>query len=118
MKDTRITHQMKLRPAPFEMIRSGKKTVELRLYDEKRRTIAVGDRIVFTNTDSGETLTRRVAALHRFDSFEALYKALPLTQCGYTEENVGAASPSDMEAYYSKEEQEKYGVLGIALCAP
>lgn len=109
---------MKLQPSPFEMIKSGKKTVELRLYDEKRRKIRVGDKIVFTSTESGETLERTVSALHRFDSFEVLYNTLPLTQCGYTEENVSAASPADMELYYSKEEQKKYGVLGIALCAP
>lgn len=32
-------HIMKLKPSPFEMIRSGKKTIELRLYDEKRKSI-------------------------------------------------------------------------------
>ena len=109
-------HHMKLRPSPFERIKSGEKTIELRLYDEKRREIRVGDGIVFENTESGETLERIVLALHRFDSFETLYKTLPLLRCGYTEEDVKDARPSDMEAYYSKEEQEKYGVLGIELC--
>ena len=28
---------MNLQPAPMQMIRSGQKTIELRLYDEKRR---------------------------------------------------------------------------------
>ena len=107
---------MKLTPSPFEMIRSGKKTIELRLFDEKRRQIKPGDRIVFTNTASGETLEKSVAKLHRFDSFEKLYKSLPLLQCGYTENDVSGANPSDMEQYYSPEEQKKYGVVGIELC--
>ena len=51
---------MKLHPAPFEMIKSGKKTIELRLYDEKRRKIKVGDEIIFTNTVNGETLNKTV----------------------------------------------------------
>ncbi|MBQ2255674.1 MAG: DUF3850 domain-containing protein, partial [Clostridia bacterium] len=48
-----MTHYMKLRPHPFAMIKSGKKTIELRLLDEKRRQIALGDTLIFINTDSG-----------------------------------------------------------------
>ncbi len=40
--------EMHLADLPFEQIRSGKKTVEVRLYDEKRRAIREGDVIVFT----------------------------------------------------------------------
>lgn len=106
---------MKLHPAPFEMIMSGKKTIELRLYDEKRQRIKVDDEIIFTNTNNGETLNRTVKDIHIFESFYELYKSLPLLKCGYTEEDVEKALPSDMEQYYSQEEQEKYGVVGIEL---
>ena len=37
---------MKLSPKPYDMIASGKKTIELRLLDEKRSQIKVGDIIV------------------------------------------------------------------------
>lgn len=107
---------MKLHPAPFEMIKSGKKTIELRLYDEKRQRIKVDDEIIFTNTVNGETLNRTVKDIHIFESFYELYKSLPLLKCGYTEDDVEKAAPSDMEQYYSQEEQEKYGVVGIELC--
>lgn len=113
-KNTTI-HQMKLHAAPFEKIKSGEKTIELRLYDEKRQKIKAGDKITFTNNATGETLTKTVAKLHRFESFEALYKSLPLLQCGYTLEDIESAHPSDMEQYYSLEEQQKYGVVGIEL---
>ena len=108
-------HNMKLHSSPFEMIKSGKKTIELRLFDEKRQQINAGDKIVFTNTTTGETLDTTVVELHRFDSFEELYKSLPLLECGYTTEDVDKAHPSDMEQYYSVEEQNKYGVVGIEL---
>ncbi len=108
---------MKLRAEPFEMIKSGKKIYELRLYDEKRRLISAGDTVEFTNTEGGDILIARVAALHRFPDFARLYDALPLTECGYTEENVHLASPRDMESYYSAVEQEKYGVLAIELAS-
>ena len=108
-------HSMNLKPVPFELIKSGEKTIELRLWDEKRRLIAPGDRICFTNTATGETLTKTVAKLHRFDSFEELYRALPLLQCGYTQTDVHTASPGDMAQYYSAEQQRRYGVVGIEL---
>lgn len=108
-------HHMKLHPSPFEMIRSGQKTIELRLFDEKRQQLRVGDTIVFTNNVSGETLTRTVLKLHRFESFAALYASLPLLRCGYTENDVQQAHYSDMEQYYSAEDQKRYGVVGIEL---
>ena len=110
------THEMKLHASPFEMIKRGEKTIELRLYDEKRQKIKAGDIIIFTNTSTGEALRASVKKLHRFDNFEELYRSLPLLQCGYTTEDVESAQPSDMEQYYSREEQEKYGVVGIELC--
>lgn len=109
-------HEMKLNPAPFGMIKSGRKTIELRLFDEKRRKIKVGDGITFTNTETDEKLTKTVKALHRFDSFEELYRSLPLLRCGYTEDDVATAHPSDMAQYYSPEEQAQYGVIAIELC--
>ena len=110
-----MIHKMKLKPEPFGLIKSGKKTVELRLYDEKRQAVKVGDTVEFTCTEGGEVLSRRVKALHTFASFAELYGALPLERCGYTEENIARASPSDMEQYYSVEEQNRYGVVGIEL---
>ena len=107
---------MKLKEFPFSMIESGKKTIELRLYDEKRQQISIGDEIEFscvTNPDL--RLFRRVIALHTFDSFAELYKTLPLLKCGYTEQTLPTASPFDMEQYYSKEEQTMFGVVGIEM---
>lgn len=106
---------MKLCPAPFEMIKSGQKTIELRLYDEKRQLINVGDEIVFTNTVDFEILTKTVEKIHRFDTFNELYLSLPLLKCGYTVDDVDCASPRDMEKYYSVDEQKKFGVVGIEL---
>ncbi len=110
-----MIHEMKLHPEPFGMIQTGEKTIELRLWDEKRRKIQPGDTIVFTNNASGEVLSATVLALHRFCSFQALYASLPLLQCGYTAENVATAKAADMEQYYSAGEQATYGVVGIEL---
>lgn len=111
-----IQHNMNLDSVPFEMIKSGTKTIELRLYDEKRRKINTGDTIVFTKNDGTfETVTAKVIALYVFDSFETLYKKLPLEKCGYTSDNVSSARAEDMEHYYTRSQQKKCGVVGIEL---
>ncbi len=108
--------QMRLNPAPFDMISSGQKTIELRLCDEKRRLIKKGDVIIFTNSeDPSQILTARVTELHKFASFTELYEALPLDKCGYRETELDTAKPFDMDEYYSREEQMKYGVIGIEI---
>ena len=109
-------HMMKLNPSPFKMIREGNKTIELRLYDEKRKQISIGDFITFSNTEnSNDTLCVKVIDLFVFSSFDELYKNLPLLECGYTKEDIATASPNDMEKYYSKEMQQQYGVVGIKI---
>ena len=109
-------HRMKLHPHPFAKIKDGSKTIELRLYDEKRQRISVGDTIRFVSTESAaDEAVVLVRNLFIFDSFDELYKHLPLTECGYTEEDVYAASPDDMEMYYSKKKQSQYGVVGIQI---
>ena len=108
-----MIYHMNLNPQPFDLIAAGKKTIELRLLDEKRKGIAVGDTLVFTNTDTGLQLCCVVKKLHVFPNFAALYAALPLEKCGYLPEELSAARPEDMELYYSPEKQKQYGVVGI-----
>ncbi len=110
-----MEHLMRLNSKPFEMIKSGQKDIELRLYDEKRAKIKPGDRIKFINTENGSHLLCEVTRIHRFSSFAELYKNLPLLRCGYTNEDILNADAKDMDEYYTPDEQEKYGVVGIEL---
>ena len=110
-----MTHYMNLASEPFEQISSGAKTIELRLYDEKRQTVSAGDTIIFTNLADNRQVSAKVLKLHIFDSFKELYNNLPLLKCGYTEQELDTASPDDMLAYYPKEKQEKYKAVGIEI---
>lgn len=110
-----VRHEMSLRPGPFAKIASGMKRYELRLMDEKRRTIGVGDEILFTRTTDGATLLTHVTSLHPFRDFGELYATMPMAECGYTAENAASADPRDMDAYYPPEKQRKYGVLAIGI---
>ncbi len=107
------TYEMKLKPAPFAAMKSGLKTVEMRLFDEKRQLIAVGDRIQFFQTETHEPLTVEVIALRRYASFEELYAHEAHTTLGYAEGEM--AHPSDMSQYYDIDEIERYGVLAIEI---
>lgn len=111
-----MTHEMNLHDGPFDMIRSGEKIYELRLWDEKRRNIKVGDEILFARSRGGDDSMRcLVLGLHLFSSFTELYAALPLLKCGYTEEDIATSDPADMDVYYSKEKQASYGVVAIEI---
>lgn len=108
-----MIHNMKLNESPFGKIKAGTKTIELRLYDEKRRKVKVGDTIEFTSLENGEKVRAEVLALHIYSSFEELYNNLDKTLYGYKADEV--ARYTDMEKYYSPTEIEKYGVVGIEI---
>lgn len=108
-------HEMSLRPGPFAKIADGSKRYELRLHDEKRRMISIGDTITFTCTSDERKVHTRVISLHPFSTFAELYNSLPLTECGYTPETACKADPRDMEKYYPPEKQHEHGVLAIGV---
>ncbi len=109
-----MLHHMKLKKSPFMKIKNGSKTIELRLNDEKRQQVQVGDFIEFSLIDNPhEKIQTRVTALHRFDSFQELYASLPKEKLGYASTDM--PNPDHMDEYYSREKQEQYGVLGIEL---
>ena len=113
---SRPLHRMHLDPEAFAAMEDERKTIELRLYDEKRRRIQAGDVIRFESTDDDtDVLFAQVTGLRFFASFDELYAALPLSACGYAPEAAKTASPRDMDRYYSPEAQRKWGVVGIEL---
>ena len=106
---------MNLVPSAFSKIADGSKTIELRLNDEKRQRINVKDTVVFNCSSTKDIITAQVSGLHKFSDFKELYNALPLEKCGYTVAELDTAHYTDMEQYYTKEQIEKYGALGIEL---
>ena len=105
------THNMKLygfAGESFRMISTGIKTIELRLYDEKRRKILPGDRIIFTfENDMCEVM---VLGLTLSDNFANLAKIVNVQDTGWCDAEDLTAG---LLNFYSKDDQEKYGVVGI-----
>lgn len=105
-----MLHKMKLQESPFERIKNGTKTVEFRLYDEKRKQIKIGDQIEFSKLpDMQEKILVEVLDLFREESFEKLFRKL------FTDEKEIVEKVNGMNRFYSQEDQDKYGVLGIKI---
>lgn len=111
-----MVHNMKLKELPFEKIASGRKTVELRLYDEKRRMLNIGDKIIFTCIEDPDMkIAVVVKSLHRYATFEELFKEIPLEKCGNDVKETPESAAADMKKYYTDEQVERYSVLGIGI---
>lgn len=108
-----MRHYMNLDSAPFRAMESGEKTIELRLNDEKRRALKVGDEIEFSCAGVGYTLIATVKELHRFNDFKELFAAMPLEKCGYNGREKEAA-PDDMLKYYTEENKKNTARSGLS----
>lgn len=105
-----MIHQMKLNESPFEKIKNGTKTIEFRLYDEKRRQIKIGDKIEFSKMpDLQEKLLVDVIELYNEDTFEKLFRKLE------SDEEEIIQKIKMMHEIYTPEKEKQYGVLGIKI---
>lgn len=102
---------MKLAVGPFEKIVAGTKTIESRLYDEKRRTISLGDEVEFRQ-DASRTVTKRVAAIHLYPTFAEMMRDIPPSRFGWS---VSDEAIEEIGKFYSAEDQAAHGVIGIQL---
>lgn len=110
-----MIHEMKLRPEYFNFINNGTKRIELRLYDEKRQLIKLGDTIRFLKEpEKTEKLEVKVVGLLRYNSFDDLLKDFPIEKLA-DKSITKKELKSSLKTFYTLEEQKKYGVLGIRI---
>ena len=104
------THEMRLHERPFRKIQEGKQVIESRLNDEKRQEIKVGDHIMFAlRPDFVEKVEVEVFELIHAPTFTELFATRPLEEFGIAD----SSTVTNMYEYYSKEDEAKFGVLGI-----
>ena len=108
-----MTHKMNLAHSAFQSINIGEKTTEMRLYDEKRAKLNIGDEIEFENIDTHQKIKCIVINLTRYKDFFELYSNYNKIAIGYKIDET--ANAEDMYAYYSPEQIKKYGVLAIEI---
>ena len=94
-------------------LRDGTKRIELRLYDEKRRSIQLGDIIEFAKSDD-EKFKAEVVGLLRYSSFADLFEDFDifiLADSSMTKQELLEV----LGEFYSEEKQAEFGVIGIRI---
>ncbi|MBF7016314.1 ASCH domain-containing protein [Staphylococcus durrellii] len=111
-----MEHHMKLKNEPYQKIKDGTKTIEIRLHDEKRQQVRANDIIIFKHLeDENKTIKVKVKETVEFPSFQALLKQ-------YTNEEIGAADDTQLSQnlaslynIYTQRDELNYGVLAISI---
>ena len=110
-----MIHKMGLYGEYFQSIREGKKKVEVRLNDEKRREIKVGDSIEFMKIpQQEETLKVRVTELRKYNTFREMYENIPFEDfdCeGWTMEEMVDGTYE----IYTPEQEKEWGTVAITI---
>lgn len=110
-----MKYEMKLQAVYFNKIKSGEKIYEIRLNDEKRQKINVGDVITFfREPELNEKIDTIVEELIYFNSFKSMLNDIPLSKIGF--EDMDKKSIENIyHSFYSTENEKKFGVLAIKI---
>ena len=110
-----MEHEMKLQPEYYNFILYGTKRIEIRLNDEKRQQIKIGDSIKFLKEpELEESFKVKVIGLLRYNTFQDMFKDFDislLADKSMTKDKL----INILEQFYPKEKQDQYGVLGIRI---
>ena len=102
-----------LHPDIFELVKDGKKDVEVRLNDEKRQQLSVGDKLVFLKRpDEIEKVEAIVKELKYFNNFNEVVDYYEM-ECIHQPQLTKEEYVQDMQKIYSEDEQKKYGIVCI-----
>lgn len=124
--------EMHLSDDMFSKVEAGTKTVEMRLFDDKRKQVDIGDYIEFIHVaDPARRVLRKVADLQPFASFRDAFTATEyrdnafVNVLRYTPAQLGAPESSDIPAlvhgmykYYTKKQEKEHGVIAFTLEKP
>ena len=108
-----MIYKMGLQNKYYKLVDQGNKIVELRLYDQKRKKLKVGNLIRFyEEPERINYIDTIITKLNKYNSFsEALENINMNLLTNESEEKY----LDDLENYYKKEEQAKYGVIAITI---
>ncbi|MBK3495028.1 ASCH domain-containing protein [Viridibacillus sp. YIM B01967] len=106
---------MRLYGEYFKAIKEGKKTVEVRLNDENRRKIKIGDTIKFIRVpEQNETLKVQVTDLRKYDTFEEMYENISFQDFDCEGWSMKAMVEGTYEIY-TPEQEKRWGTLAITI---
>ena len=106
---------MHLESEIFDLVNNNIKDIELRLNDEKRRKVKVGDLIEFIGVpNQDESLTVRVSELRTYNTFEEMYQNIPFKDfdCDGWIMDEMIKGTYDI---YTPEQEKEWGTLAITI---
>lgn len=122
------TFVMHMNSAMFDAVKAGTKTIEVRLFDEKRKLIDVGDYIEFRRVgNEDDRIKKRVANMFLNKTFKKIFEKSMFDEQGewvreYTPEQFGSPKDCTTDEYveamyriYGRAEEEKYGAIAFIL---
>lgn len=110
-----VIHHMKLQSEYFDYILYGDKRYELRLNDEKRKKINYDDIIIFSRDGvSDDKLITLVRGITKRNSFDEIIDEQSMSLLA-SKDKKKEELLSELDKFYSKEKQMKYGVLAIRI---
>jgi ASC-1-like (ASCH) protein len=110
-----MLYQLKVHEEPFERMQKGERVLEIRLFDEKRQRLKLGDWIEFADAnDMKKTIRAEIIGLIRYKTFGDIVDDMPAALLGYEESEKGYLK-SSMYEIFTKEEEAANGVLGIRI---
>ena len=115
ISEVNMEHELKLQPRYYEYILNGSKDIEIRLYDEKRQKINIGDIIIFKKEpELNESFKVKVVGLLRYENFDSLFNDFTIDRLADRSMKKSELL-EELEKFYTKEKQKEYGVLGIRI---
>lgn len=106
-----MKYKMGLQEKYFKMMQEENKKIEIRLCDQKRKELKVGDIIEFSKEPERiEKIDTIITEIKKYYDFEQALENLPINLIT-TEEKSNYLK--DLDQFYPKKLQEEYGVLAI-----
>lgn len=108
-------HYFTLDKQYFDFIKNGTKRIELRLNDKKRQKVKIGDTIIFSEKNNSENkISTKVIDLFKCNNFNEILNMFDveiLADKSISKQEI----LNDLEQFYTKEQQQQYGVVGIKI---
>lgn len=110
-----MIHNMRLYEKPMKSIKRGRKIVEVRLNDEKRRKISIDDLIEFIKIpEKEESLHAKVVDLKAYCSFKEMYEDIPRQDFDCEGMSIDEMLENTYKIY-SPEQEKQWGTLAITI---
>jgi len=93
-----MIHKMRLVDFAFKKIKNKEKDIEVRLNDEKRQLINIGDIIEFKHIDTNEIIKTKVLNIYKYKTFKELFNSFPHNRFGLEDSDTEKI----MDNFYSK----------------